>query len=988
MRKLFILGILLGYFFQASAQSWIELNNSAIELQEKGDYAKALTQAMAAVDKAKQEYGQNHPDYAQALNTLASITKSVGQYKKAEVFYLEAKKIRERTLGKNHRDYANSLNNLGTFYTTLGQYTIAEKYLLESVDIHKKIFGSDNVYYGISLNAIGVLYKAMKEPEKALPYMISASAILKKPEGGISINYLTTLNNLASVYSDLGLYVKAEDIYTKAKDYSALHFGEKTPTHINLLNNIATVYCETKQFEKALSLFRRSGELCKALLGNKHQEYAVALSNIAETYMRLEKYHLALAPSAEALEIWKNSLGTTHENYANQLFQLAKLYQYAGENKKAEQMLLESAEIHKSKFGTSSLAYAKCMANLAFYYYFLNDVNKAELLFTRTMEIYRARMGDSSEHYSTVANNLAALYLKSNQPAKAATTTILASNGIIKAITQNFLLFSNKDKEEYLEKTRYNADFLNSAISLSANNQSSLAEFGFNQNIMLKSLALSDTRDLRGLLYNSQDTAIQKLFVHWLNLKKMIAKQYSLPVEMRAPDFNQARFLADEMERDLSKKMAGFRQQQEAFKINAAVIKGKMDPDEAVLEFIRFRKFENHWTNNYGYAVYLLRKSDPFPVFIPLFDESQLQKILDSAGKSTVTMVNKIYRGAEIRDKSATALGKSLYQLIWQPLESYLKGIKKVSYSPAGKLYGIAIHALPCDSTRLLIDRYLLNQYSSTRQVALREEYKFSKPQNSVLFGDAVFSLDSLSLVKSRKAKRYDTTYSASVYTPDNRGGYAGTWPELPGTAQELKKINQLLLANQLTVKSFTQRTATEENLKSISGSSPQVLHIATHGFFLPVADKRKDNENVNSYLLAEDPLLRSGLVLTGGNYVWSGKTPIDGIEDGIATAYEISQLNLSNTELVVLSACETALGDVKGSEGVFGLQRAFKMAGAKKMIVSLWQVPDKETAELMTAFYGYWLGGKKIEDAFSQAQTDMRKKYAPYYWAAFVLIE
>ena len=176
-----------------------------------------------------------------------------------------------------------------------------------------------------------------------------------------------------------------------------------------------------------------------------------------------------------------------------------------------------------------------------------------------------------------------------------------------------------------------------------------------------------------------------------------------------------------------------------------------------------------------------------------------------------------------------------------------------------------------------------------------------------------------------------------------------------------------------------------------MSGHSPQILHIATHGFFLPEPDKQGKEaglNNENTYSLADNPLLRSGLILSGGNYAWSGKSPVEGVEDGIATAYEISQLNLSSTELVVLSACETALGDVKGSEGVFGLQRAFKMAGVKKLIVSLWQVPDKETAELMTAFYGYWLSGKKIEDAFSQAQTDMRKKYAPYYWAAFVLIE
>ena len=190
----------------------------------------------------------------------------------------------------------------------------------------------------------------------------------------------------------------------------------------------------------------------------------------------------------------------------------------------------------------------------------------------------------------------------------------------------------------------------------------------------------------------------------------------------------------------------------------------------------------------------------------------------------------------------------------------------------------------------------------------------------------------------------------------------------------------------------FGQKEASEENLKTLSGTvTPQVIHIATHGFFLPEKTAGKKEEGAgrgNTYSLANDPLMRSGLILSGGNYAWSGKTPIDGVEDGIVTAYEISQLNLSSTELVVLSACETALGDIKGSEGVFGLQRAFKMAGVKKMIVSLWQVPDKETAELMTSFYSYWLGGKKIEAAFEQAQADMRKKYSPFYWAAFVLIE
>jgi CHAT domain-containing protein len=286
------------------------------------------------------------------------------------------------------------------------------------------------------------------------------------------------------------------------------------------------------------------------------------------------------------------------------------------------------------------------------------------------------------------------------------------------------------------------------------------------------------------------------------------------------------------------------------------------------------------------------------------------------------------------------------------------------------------------------MDKYKLQQYTSTRNIALRNVAPEPRPASIALFGNAEFSMDSIEIVLQHRTGEKPNDIPVSVAT---RGNAAGTWPDLPGTADEVKRIADLFKKNRLATREFTGVSASEENLKMVGSTSSQTLHIATHGFFIKeknAEDKDIPARGMNQYSLANDPLMRSGLILAGGNYAWGGNTPVDGAEDGIVTAYEISQLNLSNTELVVLSACETALGDIKGSEGVFGLQRAFKMAGVKKMIVSLWQVPDKETAELMTAFYTYWLKGKNIEDAFTQAQSEMRAKYAPYYWAAFVLIE
>jgi CHAT domain-containing protein len=285
-----------------------------------------------------------------------------------------------------------------------------------------------------------------------------------------------------------------------------------------------------------------------------------------------------------------------------------------------------------------------------------------------------------------------------------------------------------------------------------------------------------------------------------------------------------------------------------------------------------------------------------------------------------------------------------------------------------------------------------LQQYTSTRQVALRSsENQNGRPKSIGLFGSANFTMDSIQLTKQRIVQS-NTSVSQYSYQGQTIESNNGPLPDLDSTKVEVKNIGDLFNQNKIYTETFIQTNASEENLKALDGKSPQILHIATHGFFSPEPDK-KDRvfDQNNNYTLADDPLLRSGLYLAGANYALSGKKPIDGVEDGIVTAYEISQLDLSSTELVVLSACKTALGDVKGSEGVFGLQRAFKMAGVKKMIVSLWNVPDGATAELMIAFYTNWIIGQTtIKDAFSQAQADMRTKYPTeaVKWAAFILVE
>jgi CHAT domain-containing protein len=217
----------------------------------------------------------------------------------------------------------------------------------------------------------------------------------------------------------------------------------------------------------------------------------------------------------------------------------------------------------------------------------------------------------------------------------------------------------------------------------------------------------------------------------------------------------------------------------------------------------------------------------------------------------------------------------------------------------------------------------------------------------------------------------------------------------LGGTAIESLRIQQQLKTRNILNTRYTGSEGNEESFKQLDGAKTALIHLATHGFFLEDVERKPDDREPVQRMggggqqkAVENPLLRSGLILAGGNHAWSG-TPVEGVEDGILTADEIARLNLTGTRLVVLSACQTGLGDVNNGEGVFGLQRAFKLAGVETLIMSLWDVSDSATSELMTVFYEQWLSGRSKQEAFKEAQRRVREKYpAPFFWAAFVLMD
>ena len=963
------------------------LENLGVIYKDLGQYEKANSFLLQAKDIIEKALGEKDIANVAPLNDLAALYQQMGLYKKAETLYNQAKDIRKEILGEADPTYVESLNKLALLYEKMGLYEKSESLYFKSIEIRKKVPGEKDPEYAQSLYNLAVLYSQMGQFENAEQLFLQAKDILEIAPGENLKYYVLTLNSLATSYRAMGKYEEAEPLYLQAIEIRRKILGENHPDYAESLNSIAALYTYLGQYEKAEQLFLQVKKIRKEVFGESHAKYAEVLNNLSTLYMDMGQYEKAEPLLLQAMEIDKILFGENHKDYASDLSNLALFYSHINQFEKAEALNLQAIDIRKKILGEHHFDYAISLNNLAEIYRQTGKYEKAVLLYTQAKNIWKNILGENHPTYSECLNNLASIYIAMGQYENAEPLLLHHSRIIIQNMLNNFSILSEKEKANYLERNISVNEMNNSYLYNYKIVSLKITQNNFNLQLLFKSLTLSETRSVMNAVQHSSDTSVKRILQNWQINKSILAKQYALPITERRADMIDIEAQTEKLENELSRKSALFNNQRKATRISSLDIQKNLQRDEVAIEFVKFNLYNKKWTDSIIYAAYILRKNDSVPVFVPLCEEKQLGKYFSSTSGSS--NIKTIYRSDPIdEDNKPSISGDSLYALVWKPLLPYLTGIKKINYSPAGLLYKVAFQALPTGDSSLLMDKYELNQFTSTRQLALIGENRL-KDNSIALFGNAIFSMDSITVVKNIPASNsVNTLISATVERSDTKGG----WKQLEGTANEIASIKTLFDENKITSRSYVQESATEEQFKSLSGNSPTMLHLATHGFFLPDPVKKKQEgfaaDNRNAFTLADDPLLRSGIVLSAANRVWGGEPPIAGREDGIVTAYEIAQMDLSKTDLVVLSACETALGDIKGNEGVFGLQRAFKLAGVKNMVLSLWKVPDAETAELMKIFYTYYLQGKTARGSLAAAQKEMRKKYAPFYWAAFVLIE
>ena len=1030
MKKIVLLLILYFGLSNLKAQTDTDSNENrinalwdeGIKLNEDKNHEQALLKFDEAI-KLWDDYFIIDIDYAYLLTYFGSSLYKLNRFDEALNTYLKSLQIIKEQNGEKNHDYINVLLEVSNCFRSTGKIKESLDTHYYAIKLRAEVNGEKN-HFGIQafdLSRIAKEYKSLSLYNKAIAAYKDALIFEVKWEHVESLDYQRWFYELVKLVQLTNSYTDLIPFYLEQLEYKKNTLGENNEKYLNTLSNLIFAYTETGNIKDALPLSQQNVTLTKSFYGEDHFEYGRAVEKLGLAYQELGdlqkaklelenalkikanykneeldsytytlnylalletellNYGKALGLYKEALGLVKTSKGTNSSEFLTLQNNIANTYSSKGEHQKAINIFEQNLIIEENLYGKKHHKYATTLNNLSIAYSELEQHEKAILNTKESLAILSELYGEEDFRCQEVLNNLATLYAKNKDYEKSVDSFIKVVNNTYSQIDDNFSFLSISQKQKYL-KNKLRLDILSHNIK-SLNHDTNyqytdLIDLALNSSLNRKGLILNSSRETLLAIESHSRENNQKIFTY-RDVKMFIEKQDFLPEAYRFKSYKESKDNLNMLQNKIGELYKSIFSKQTFELIDWKSI--PLKENDIAVEFDRFIYYKNldELTGDTFYIAYVIKKGWETPKVIPLFKENELIKLFES--KSSVNSLYSI-RGAIAR--KVNTLDYGIYDLVIKPLEDYLTNSSNVYYSPVGLLHKVPFAALQNSEGQLLSDVYNLNQLNSI--ASIKSVNKSLNKNGVLLIGGVDYNNEN---VKHNEEVEFDFDYKTFFNTEKNNP--LGTdWSFLQGTLDEVNQLSNRLDQYSVVNDVITGENATEAHFKSLSSSSPSILHIATHGYFFE--QEKSENKDEHNFKVSEDPLIRSGLILAGANFTWkNGGNPFFS-EDGILTALEISNLDLSSTDMVVLSACETGLGDIDGNEGVYGLQRAFKMAGVDIIVMSLWQVPDKETSEFMQLFYSNWLGGMKVRDAFRDTQRTMSTKYKnnPEKWAAFVLFE
>lgn len=532
-----------------------------------------------------------------------------------------------------------------------------------------------------------------------------------------------------------------------------------------------------------------------------------------------------------------------------------------------------------------------------------------------------------------------------------------------------FSSFTEREREAYWTEQAKSLLGCNNMVANKGKRPSSLI-MAYDNAIYTKTLLLKSNSLLPSIINKSSDPRLIASYREMSSFKNKLNDK-----NMPQDSIIKLQERINEIEKDLISSIPEFGKKVVNEIPSYQMVKDALGKNDVAIEVIMIPEIDNKPYKFY-YGALVARADYDYPVLVKICEMDDIDEIMDQDFNKT--MISNLY----------ALNNNNVYQLLWKPIEPYLSKGDNVYCSLTGELNKIDIAALSTGKKRLM-DIYNISIVSSTGNLVEMKSTINKGYKSALLYGgiDYSESPEEMVYVSTR------TINAFSDFLATRSIDVRGNWNNLAATGYEAAQIETELKDNHINTLFLNGRDANEESFKLLSGKAPDILHIATHGFFLPEPKNRKSMffSNLNSYTQKGESMFYSGLLFAGANNVWNGVNVRPDVDDGILTADEVSRVDLSNCKLVVLSACNTGLGTVDLVDGVFGLQRGFKQAGVGSIVMSLWKVDDQATAELMIAFYQGLNAGNTPHKALELAKRKLikDKRFSePYYWAAFVLLD
>jgi CHAT domain-containing protein/uncharacterized protein HemY len=965
------------------------LNNLSWLYNYMGRYNEALTLVDSSLLILQKIYPDDSLKLINELHSKAEILLNISDYDGSEKLYFQCQSLCEKN-NLSIEKYFKLEKDIAQLYVKKGKYSQAEDKLLQ-IDSLLNLKEKNKEIRLLSAEVkftLGKIKSITGQFKQAFHYYENALTIRRT---NLPRNHPDIAESIASfgvLHAKLGEYDLAHDYYQEALGIRKIALGENHPEYAESLNSLGSLNLDLGDFKLAEIQMLAALKIRKNALGEEHPGYALNLSSLGRLYRTKGDYVKAEEYYKKSLEIrLKIHKGEKHDNIASNTNLLGYLYFLMGRYSESETLLLDSYRMRKESLMAENPNSAMNLYNLGNLYFKFGKYDLSEQFLLSSIESRKRLFGEN--HNELIASKLALskLFLKTNRVDEAFSMLDFIFQNKLDNISSNFEWLGESQKELYWKKEEVFYDQLiwlaNESYAISPR----FSTLSYNAALVSKSKLL-ESKIANENYYREIEDIREKLG----NSKRIIIKMESDGIDDRFL-FEKAKREADSLDKRLIQSWPEYAQQKKNLSITWDQVQQNLDKGEAAVEFVRFL---NEDDSLYYYNALVLKPGEKYPILIKLCQENQLKSIKPTSGFS------------------------AYYPLVWQPMEGTLENVNSIYYSPTGELYNIPFHALYAQKqngdqkldeqtnkrgvivqsetvkteikAEYLIDRYTLHQLTSTRYLAMGLKQKTQEPitKSMAMVGGVNYDFLNSKEAKPKKQKGKSNSTRSSQSA-------SGKLAYLEGTKLETETIKDSVQSKQWKIELFSSNDATEDNLMRLEGRhAKSILHIATHGYAFPeynFNDTTTDKNSLRySYRYSTNPMVRSGLILAGGNWAWTGSDTLSKLgaeQNGILTALEVSQLNLKKTKLVVLSACETGLGKIEGSEGTFGLKRGFKLAGVEQMIVSLWSVPDKETMELMTLFYSDLTKTLNPVTSFEKAQKEMRTKYPtdPEKWAGFVLV-